>query len=129
MNQKQRWWVWHKENPHVYRMFERFTFEAIKAGHKSLSAWLIVNRIRWETTVVTKGSEFKVSNDFIAYYARLFHALNPEHEGFFVTHKMKEETNDELHAGRDDPDHVAAGRHNQPTPQHNPVRAQAQAGS
>jgi len=91
MTQKQRWWAWHKKNPHVYRLFERFTHEAIARGHKHLSAWLIVNRIRWETTVVTRGGEFKISNDYIAYYARLFHALNPEYEGFFRTHKMKEE--------------------------------------
>ena len=92
MTQKERWWEWHRKNPHVYQMFERFAFEAIRKGHELLSAWLIVNRIRWESTVVTKGEDFKVSNDFIAYYARLFHALNPEHAGFFKTHKLKEDT-------------------------------------
>ena len=92
MTQKERWWEWHRKNPHVYQMFERFAFEAIRKGHEHLSAWLIVNRIRWESTVVTKGEDFKVSNDFIAYYARLFHALNPEHAGFFKTHKLKEDT-------------------------------------
>lgn len=92
MTQKERWWEWHRKNPHVYQMFERFAFEAIRKGHEHLSAWLIVNRIRWESTVVTKGEDFNVSNDFIAYYARLFHALNPEHAGFFKTHKLKEDT-------------------------------------
>ena len=92
MTQKERWWEWHLNNPHVYQMFERFALEAIRKGHEHLSAWLIVNRIRWESTVVTRGEDFKVSNDFIAYYARLFHALNPEHAGFFKTHKLKEDT-------------------------------------
>ena len=91
MTQKERWWAWHKKNPHVYRLFERFTLEAIAKGHKTLSAWLIVNRIRWETTVVTRGDKFKITNNHIAYYARLFHALHPEHDGFFKTHKLKEE--------------------------------------
>lgn len=89
--QKLRWWRWHKENPHVYELFERFAFQAIAKGHKRLSAWLIVNRIRWETTVETKGEDFKISNDFIAYYARLFHALHPEHAGFFRTKALKHE--------------------------------------
>lgn len=94
---KQRWWRWHRENPEVYEMFERFTREAISHGHKRLSAWLIVNRIRWETSVVTKGEDFKVSNDFIAYYARLFMALNPEFAGFFVTKTLKCEREQEQH--------------------------------
>ncbi|CAB4122273.1 hypothetical protein UFOVP36_7 [uncultured Caudovirales phage] len=80
---KQRWWLFHKANPHVYELFERFTFEAISRGHKSLSAWLLVNRIRWETSIVTTGGDFKVSNDYIAYYARLFMARHPSHDGFF----------------------------------------------
>jgi hypothetical protein len=86
---KRRWWKWHKANPHIYELFERFTFEAIGHGHKNLSAWLIVNRIRWETNVVTKGADFKVSNDFIAYYARYFMHLHPEHAGFFRIRPLK----------------------------------------
>jgi|DEB19_MinimDraft_3_1074340.scaffolds.fasta_scaffold04892_3 hypothetical protein len=88
---KQRWWAWHKANPHVYQLFERFTWEAIKLGHKHLSAWLIVNRIRWETSIVTKGDDFKISNDFIAYYARLFMHYHPEHKGFFRIKRLKYE--------------------------------------
>lgn len=90
-SKKQRWWDWHRANPSVYEYFERFTFEAIEKGHRKLSAWLIVNRIRWETTVVTSGGDFKISNDFIAYYARLFMHNHPEHRGFFRTRPMKDE--------------------------------------
>lgn len=88
---KKRWWRWHQQNPDVYKMFERFTFEAINAGHSRLSAWLIVNRIRWETTVVTQGEDFRISNDFIAWYARLFMHLHPQFSGFFQTKRMKGE--------------------------------------
>lgn len=88
---KRKWWAWHKANPHVYELFERFTFEAIRHGHKNLSAWLIVNRIRWETSVVTQGDDFKVSNDFIAYYARYFMHLHPAYRGFFRTKPLKHE--------------------------------------
>lgn len=86
---KQRWWSWHKENPHVYELFERFSNEAIGKGHTRLSAWLIINRIRWETMVETSGDDFKISNDYIAYYARLFMAYNPQHEGFFHTKELR----------------------------------------
>ena len=88
---KLKWWRWHNANPDVYDMFERFALDAIRQGHTNLSAWLIVNRIRWEVAMETSGDDFKISNDFIAYYARLFHAKNKQHEGFFRTKKLKEE--------------------------------------
>ena len=80
---KHKWWEWHKKNPHVYELFKRFTLIAINKGHKKCSAWLIVNRIRWETSIETTGDDFKISNDFIAYYARLFMHDYPQYEGFF----------------------------------------------
>lgn len=86
---RERWWQWHLQNPDVYRLFEAFAFEAIDRGHRKLSAWLVVNRIRWETAVVTSGDDFKISNDFIAFYARHFMEQHPEHQGFFRTKPMK----------------------------------------
>ena len=86
---KRKWWAWHKQNPHVYDLFEKFTLDAISKGHERLSAWLIVNRIRWETTVETRGDDFKISNDFIAYYARLFMHNHPRYEGFFKTKQLR----------------------------------------
>jgi hypothetical protein len=86
---KRKWWEWHKQNPHVYELFEKFTLDAISKGHERLSAWLIVNRIRWETAVETRGDDFKISNDFIAYYARLFMHNHPRYEGFFKTKTLR----------------------------------------
>jgi hypothetical protein len=88
---RQRWLEWHRQNPHVYALFKEFTFQAILRGHRRLSAWLVVNRIRWETTVETNGGDFKISNDFIAYYSRLFMEEHPEYSGFFRTKPLKEE--------------------------------------
>jgi hypothetical protein len=86
---KQRWWAWHKKNPHVWKLFEKFTLMAISKGHKNLSAWLVVNRIRWETSIETQGDDFKISNDFIALYARYFMHKYPQYNGFFRTKQMK----------------------------------------
>lgn len=82
------WMRWHKDNPDFYHLFCRFTRQAISRGHKNLSAWLVVNRIRWETSIVTKGDEFKIRNDYIALYSRLFMQDNPEYKGFFRTRVM-----------------------------------------
>ena len=87
--QKQKWLKWHKENPQVYELFDRFTKEAIRKGHTRLSAWLIINRVRWETSLETFGGDFKISNNFIAYYSRLFMEMNPTYKGFFKIYPMK----------------------------------------
>jgi hypothetical protein len=85
---KAEWWEWHKANPHVWEHFERFSLQAVRAGHKRISHWLIVNRIRWETSIVTKGGDFKISNDYIAFYARLWRVRHPEYKDLFTIKQM-----------------------------------------
>ena len=41
--------------------------------------------------IETKGGEFKISNDYICFYARLFHARYPQHNDFFKLKPLKEE--------------------------------------
>ena len=88
---KQKWWNFHKATPSVYEYFQRFTHEAISRGAKHCSPWLIFGRIRWETHLSTTDKDFKVSNDYIAFYSRLFMKWNPKHQGFFKTKPMKGE--------------------------------------
>ena len=76
-DKKKKWWAWHKENPQVWNLFQKFTFQAIRSGRKNYSHWAIIQRIRWETDIVTKGNPFKISNDWIAYYARYFMHIYP----------------------------------------------------
>ena len=89
MTLKEKFDAWDKENPEVYDLFCKFTLQAAGRGHKRLSAWMIVNRIRWETSVVTVGNDYKVSNDFIALYARKFMKDHPQYNGFFSIKTMK----------------------------------------
>lgn len=87
----ERWVEWNDNNPEFYEMFERFAFEAIRAGRKKFSAWLIVNRIRWETALRTEGDDYNINNNFIAFFARLFMRNNPKYRGFFNIKKMSDE--------------------------------------
>jgi len=81
---------YHRDNPHVYELFKKFTFMAIRRGHNRLSAWMIANRIRWETSIETFSvEEYKISNDYIALYARKFMNDHPEYNGFFKIKEMK----------------------------------------
>lgn len=76
------------QNPHVYKLFKKYTKDAIKRGHRKLSGWFIVNIIRWEEGVDTTGKEFKISNDFIALYTRKFVNEHPKHSDFFTLKQM-----------------------------------------
>jgi hypothetical protein len=91
---KREWWEWHKANPDVWKYFERFSMEAVSKGRKKISHWLIINRIRWEVNIVTTGEDFKISNDYIAFYARLWKAKHPEHKDLFTTKRMIGEKDD-----------------------------------
>lgn len=83
--------TFHTENPHVYTKFKNLAFEMKKTGRKKYSAETIINVLRWHTDLVTKGNEFKISNDYRSIYARLLVYQYPEFEGFFSFKGMEEE--------------------------------------
>jgi len=85
------WLDWHRENPKVWGYFKKFSLEAAHSGRKHISHWLIVNRIRWEVSITTTGHDFKISNNHIAFYARLWKVAYPDFRNIFTTKMMKGE--------------------------------------
>lgn len=75
----------HAENPEVWRLFVRFTLEAVGRGFNTYSVAAIFERIRWESDQAdAEGrSTFKLNNNHRAYYARWFMATYPQCRGFF----------------------------------------------
>jgi hypothetical protein len=47
LEKKKKWWEYHRDNPHVYNYFTKYTLQAISSGAKKCSPWLIIGRIRW----------------------------------------------------------------------------------
>ena len=86
----------HAENPQVFNLFDRFTRQAIAAGHKRGSAKQVFERIRWETAVYKDDliGRLKLNNNMTALYARLWEERNPEHRGFFAKRKRRAHTFD-----------------------------------
>jgi len=82
--------AYHNANPHIFREFIRNAMEMKASGRTKSSAWLIINKIRWDHHISTDGQEtFKISNDYIALYPRLLIYNRPEFDGFFTLKKMK----------------------------------------
>ena len=77
----------HKKYPRVSILFVKFTKEIIDRGYKHYSVNAIFERIRWETDVpdVNGKTQFKLSNNHRAWYARKFMETFPEYKGFFRT--------------------------------------------
>ena len=78
---------WIEKNQDFYELFDKFTKQAL-VNKSKISAWLIVNRIRWEIEIETNGDEYKINNDFIAYLARDWMVKN-NNMGAFTLKKMK----------------------------------------
>lgn len=87
---KENFKKFHRDNPRVYQLFKRFTFEALQSGHRHFSADMIVHRIRWETSVVTKSNDgLKINDHYVSYYARMVMKDHPQLEKrrFFRTRR------------------------------------------
>jgi hypothetical protein len=77
----------HQKHPQIYAYFDKYAMQAVNAGKKKYSAWLIVNVIRWEVWIDAQddNSIFKVCNDYIALYARLWMERNPQYHDYIIT--------------------------------------------
>jgi hypothetical protein len=83
--------VFHRENPLVWELFCKFTFDLIGRGFKNYSAQHgVFSRIRWETDQADSdgNSTFKINNNYSAFYARAFMKKYPQHDGFFRTREQ-----------------------------------------
>lgn len=78
---------YHRENPQIYTMFERFALQVIQAGRKNFGVGAIAERLRWYSAMETIGDSYKINNNYRAFYARLFEAQHPEYAGFFRKRK------------------------------------------
>ena len=86
---------YHKNNPVIYDLFERFALEVFEVSD-SYSGSAIWQRIRWHVNVEARddfinpvtGKHIKMGNNHIAYYVRIFEEKNPGMIGFFEKHEV-----------------------------------------
>lgn len=88
----ERFVEWHRTNPHVWIHFVRYAFEVIRAGHDRFSSDAVLHRIRWHMYVeVRSKDDFKINNDYSAYYARCFRAIYPRYADLFEVRAAEED--------------------------------------
>ena len=82
--------AFHDAYPNVYVLFERFSLQLLMSGHKKIGAKMIMERVRWEcATGSNDETGYKINNNYIAHYARLFIKRNPEYKECFETRVLK----------------------------------------
>jgi len=80
--------AFHQENPHIYRMLVRYALQVPKG--KRIGIELLWNRMRWDFAVSTDhGGDFKLNQNYKAWYARHIMAREPELAGVFETRSRK----------------------------------------
>ena len=77
------------EHPAIYEEFEKLALQVKASGRTRYSQWIIANVIRWHRDLGVSKGDFKISNDFIAYYVRLLMIRHPEFADFFSIKTMK----------------------------------------
>ena len=68
------------DNPHIWKLFVKFTKISYKSGLKKIGISLITERIRWEVNINSNKyyDTFKINNNHRAFYARKFMKTYPK---------------------------------------------------
>ena len=74
-----------EKNPQVWVLFQKYANEALASGRKYFSARTIIERIRWDSSVVERQSALKISDHVSPYLGRKLMAEDVRFQGFFRT--------------------------------------------
>lgn len=90
ISKMERFNIFHRKNPEVYKYFVTFALTLINRGYSRISGRLIIERVRYETMIKTDADDgFKINNDHISHYSRLFVREYPEHFDKFEFRKLR----------------------------------------
>ena len=77
------------EHPEIWRQFRGLTFGLINKGTRHYGAKAIFEIIRYHRIIEYGEGDFKLNNNYTAYFARKFMQKYPAYRGFFETRKSK----------------------------------------
>jgi len=76
--------LFHADNPRVYEVLVRLAREWVsRTGRHKLGIKTLYERARWEIALSTTDADFKLNNNFTAFYARLIMAQERDLAGLF----------------------------------------------
>lgn len=82
-----RFEAFNRENPDVYTVLVRLAREWVRRTGRKIGIGALYERMRWEIALSTTDLDFKVNNDYRAFYARLIMRRERDLAGMFVTRR------------------------------------------
>jgi hypothetical protein len=81
----------HATNPEVFRRLVSLTFELKHRGHQKVGIGMLFEVLRWQHMMETvdRHSDFKLNNNYRAYYARLIMENYPTLDGIFEIRELR----------------------------------------
>ena len=80
---------YHHENTHIYEQLVDLARQWKQAGHDICSIDLLINKLRWEIGIRSRGHQFAISNNFASRYSRLIEANEKDLANFFTKRQLK----------------------------------------
>jgi hypothetical protein len=74
--------TYHIDNPHIYKAFEDIALQVAATGRVKFAVRNIFAKMRWDMAI-SGNDEYKINENYSAYYGRLFEEKNPKYVGFF----------------------------------------------
>ena len=78
-----KWGAFHAENPDVYRELRRLALDLYGMGRIRYGMKGLFEVVRWHRAMATTDEDFKLNNNYTAFYARLLMADEPRLGKFF----------------------------------------------
>lgn len=76
--------AFHALNPEVFTALVNLAYEWVNStGRRQLGIGALYERSRWELMIRTRDPDYKLNNNFRAFYARLIMWHHPDLEGMF----------------------------------------------
>lgn len=84
-----RFKLFHADNPHIYELLELHIEAKIANGAKRIGISQLVEEMRYDPDIKTRGIDFKVNNDFRSRYSRLLIQRHPEWARVLGTRELR----------------------------------------
>lgn len=88
---RERFEEFHKLNPNVLEYLTELALNMQAQGFDHYGIQGLFNIFRWDPRTTTTGGDYKITNTFSPYYARMIMDEEPRLRGFFITYQLKEE--------------------------------------
>ena len=78
----------HRKHPEVYDALVWLARDLVKRGHTQIGIGMLYEVVRWEKFLSNTHDDFKLNNNYRAYYARLIMKQEEDLRGIFETRRV-----------------------------------------